>query len=189
MSFTVTFIGAGSIGFTRRLIGDLLTVPEFDGIRIHLQDISKRNLEMVAKLVELDIAANKSQAIVHRIIEQREAVRGARYVFNTARVGGLQAFAHDINIPLSYGVDQCVGDTLCAGGILYGQRGVPMLQGLCADMEAVAEPGCRLFNYANPMAIMTWAGHAYTSIDTTGLCHGVQGGHHLIAQALCFTKR
>jgi len=37
---------------------------------------------------------------------------------NCVRIGGLEAFADDIRIPLKYGVDQCVEDTICAGGIL-----------------------------------------------------------------------
>ena len=105
MTFTVTFIGAGSIGFTRRLIADLLTVPEFNGIRLNLQDISKRNLNMITQLVERDLVANNSKSTVHCYTDQREAVSGSRYVFNTARVGGIKAFADDINIPLSYGID------------------------------------------------------------------------------------
>ena len=56
---------------------------------------------------------------------RRRAFEGARYVINCVRIGGLEAFADDIRIPLKYGVDQCVGDTICAGGILYGQRNDP----------------------------------------------------------------
>jgi len=184
VSFTIAFVGAGSIGFTRKLIGDLLTVPEFDRVELVLQDVSKRNLEMVAELIAKDLAANGSEAKLRTTRDQDEAVAGARYVFNTARVGGLEAFRHDVEIPLRYGVDQCVGDTICAGGIMYGQRGIPMLLGLCRSIEDHAAPGCRLFNYANPMAMMTWAASEATGVDVTGLCHGVQGGHRLISSAL-----
>lgn len=34
MSFKVAFIGAGSVGFTRGLLSDLLTVPEFSNIQV-----------------------------------------------------------------------------------------------------------------------------------------------------------
>ena len=54
--------------------------------------------------------------------DRRRALEGARYVINCVASAGLEAFADDIRIPLQYGVDQCVGDTICAGGILYGQR-------------------------------------------------------------------
>ena len=97
------------------------------------------------------------------------------------RIGGLEAFADDIRIPLKYGVDQCVGDTICAGGIMYGQRGIPATLEFCKDMREVAEPGVRFLNYANPMAMMTWACLDHGGVETIGLCHGVQNGWRQIA--------
>ena len=127
-SFKVAFIGAGSIGFTRKLVGDILTVPEFGGIEISFMDISERNLSMVERLVRRDVEANGRDGVrLAGAPDRREAVSGARYVFCTARIGGLPAFATDIDVPLRYGIDQCVGDTLCAGGIMYGQRGIPVI--------------------------------------------------------------
>ena len=80
------------------------------------------------------------------------------------RVGGLEAYADDIRIPLKYGVDQCVGDTICAGGILYGQRNVPVILDFCRDINEVAERGALFLNYANPMAINTWAAIEYGKV-------------------------
>ena len=184
-SFKVAFIGAGSIGFTRKLVGDILTVPEFSGIDIAFMDISEQNLSMVERLVRRDIEANGRDGVrLTGTLDQREAVSGARYVFCTARIGGLPAFATDIEVPLRYGIDQCVGDTLCAGGIMYGQRGIPVILALCKDIREAADPGCRFFNYSNPMAMLTWAANRYGRVPTVGLCHGVQGGHTQIADAL-----
>jgi alpha-galactosidase len=189
MAFKITFIGAGSIGFTRRLIRDLQTVPEFRDIEICLQDISARNLEMIRKLVAKDLEANQVETRLTATTRQREAIRGAKYIFNTSRVGGLEAFQSDIDIPLKYGIDQCVGDTICAGGIMYGQRGVAMILDLCKDIREVGAPDAWFLNYANPMAMMTWAASQYGGVNTVGLCHGVQGGHHLIANALGAKKQ
>jgi alpha-galactosidase len=202
MAFKIAFIGAGSIGFTRKLIKDILCVPAMQDVEISLMDVDEHNLDMVRQLVERDNRANGLSKIpVHVTTDQREAVRNARYVVNTARVGGLEAFEKDIEIPLAYGVDQCVGDTLSAGGIMYGQRGIPMLLDLCRDVAEVGEkegaqagfrpsphlagrPRPLILNYANPMAMMTWAANAYGGVSTVGLCHGVQGGHHLLSNAL-----
>ena len=185
MSFKIAFIGAGSVGFTRKLIGDLLTVPEFSDVHLALMDISEQNVDMIRQLVERDVEANGLRSVtLTATTDRREALRDARYVFCTFRVGGLEAFRTDIDIPLRYGIDQCVGDTLCAGGIMYAQRGIPAILEICADIEAVAERGCRLFNYANPMAMMTWAAIDHGGVDTVGLCHGVQGGHRQMADAL-----
>lgn len=185
MSFKISFIGAGSIGFTRKLLGDVLAVPEFKNIEISLMDVNKRNLEMVNQLVERDIKANGLTNIsLTATTDRKSSLKNARYVFCTARIGGIDAFESDIEIPLKYNIDQCVGDTLSAGGVMYGQRGVPVILDICRDINEVAEPGCRLFNYANPMAMLTWAANQYGKVETIGLCHGVQGGHRQIAEVL-----
>ena len=189
MSFKIAFIGAGSVGFTRKLVQDILSVPEFQDVAISMMDVSRHNLEMVAQIVERDVKANGlSKVKLSSTTDRKEAVKGARYVLNVARVGGLEAFATDIEIPLKYGIDQCVGDTLCAGGIMYGQRGIPMILELCRDIREHAEQDALLLNYANPMVMMTWAANTYGKVRTVGLCHGVQGGHQQIADVLGLAK-
>ena len=174
MSFKVAFIGAGSIGFTRGLLKDLLSVPEFHNIEVAFTDINERNLSMVTQLCQRDIDANGLDIKIMATTDRREALRDARYVFNVVRIGGLEAFQLDVDIPLKYGVDQCVGDTLCAGGIMYGQRGIPVMLEFCKDIREVAEPGCLLLNYANPNAMITWACNKYGGVNTIGLsrCSG-----------------
>lgn len=184
MPFKVAFIGAGSIGFTRNLLTDLLSVPEFQTIEVAFTDINPRNLEMVTTLCQRDIHANGLDIRILSTLDRREAFRDAKYVINCVRVGMLEGFAMDVEIPLKYGVDQCVGDTLCIGGILYGQRGIPEILAFCKDIREVAAPGCILLNYANPNAMVTWACNKYGNVPTIGLCHGVQGGHALIAKVL-----
>jgi alpha-galactosidase len=184
MPLKVAIIGAGSIGFTRGIVRDLLAVPEFRETEFALTDTSERNLNMVYALLKRDVAAAGLPARLTATLDRREALTGANYVFSVVRVGGLEAFATDIDIPLKYGVDQCVGDTLCAGGIMYGQRNVPVILDFCRDIRDVAADGCLFLNHANPMAINTWAASKYGGARIVGLCHGVQGGHHLIADAL-----
>lgn len=187
--FKAAFIGAGSIGFTRKLVGDLLTVPEFKNINIAFMDINKDNLDRVMTLVKRDLDTNgMTKVSLTSHTDRREALRGADYVFNVVRVGGIDAFSLDIEIPLKYGIDQCVGDTLCAGGIMYGQRGIPVILDICKDIREVSRPDCLFLNYANPNAMMTWAANKYGGVKTVGLCHGVQGGHRQIAMALGIPK-
>ncbi|NLG89650.1 MAG: alpha-glucosidase/alpha-galactosidase [Clostridiaceae bacterium] len=188
MSFKVVFIGAGSIEFTRRLLSDLLSVPEFKDIEIAFTDINERNLEMVTQLCQRDIDENGLNIKIQSITDRRAALKNAKYVFNVVRVGGLDAFKLDIEIPLKYGVDQCVGDTICAGGIMYGQRGIPVVLDFCRDIREVARDDCLLLNYANPNAMITWACNKYGGVNTIGLCHGVQHGHEQIAEVLGLKK-
>ena len=182
--FKAAIIGAGSVGFTMTLISDLLKVPEFAAVEFALTDINAHNLDMIRQIIEKIVAVNKLPAKVTATTDRRAAISGARYIMSCVRVGGLEAFATDVNIPLKYGVDQCVGDTICAGGILYGQRNIPVILDFCKDIRELAEPGALFLNYANPMAMNTWAALKYGGVDTVGLCHGVQHGAHQIAEVL-----
>jgi len=184
MAISIAFIGAGSIGFTRTLVKDLLSVPEFKDIEIRFMDIDQNNLNMVTQLTQRDIDENGFDIKIISTLDRPEALKDADYVINVARIGGLEAFGPDIEIPMKYGVNQCVGDTLCAGGIMYGQRGVAFMLDLCKDIRELCSGKVLMLNYANPNAMMTWAANKYGKVNTIGLCHGVQGGHKLISEAL-----
>ena len=142
MAIKVAFIGAGSVGFTRRLFRDIVAVPELADTHFALTDISKRNLDMVAQLCRKDQRNNKLPCTITATVDRRRAVADADYVINVVRVGGLEAFQLDIDVPLRYGVDQCVGDTLAPGGIMYGQRNIPCILDFCQDIREVARPDC-----------------------------------------------
>ena len=184
MALKIAMIGAGSIGFTRKLMHDILAVPELADTRFALMDISERNLGMVTQLAERDISANGLPATIEATTNQREAISDADYIISVIRQGGLQAFQLDIDIPLKYGVDQCVGDTLSAGGIMYAQRTIPALLGMCKDIRETAKPDALFLNYSNPMAMNVWACNKYGGVRTVGLCHGVQNGHWEITRAI-----
>lgn len=189
MRFKIAFIGAGSVGFTRKLLSDLLTVPEFHDIEVAFTDLNPHNLDMVYRLCRRDIEANGLDIRISCTTDRREAFKNASYVINTVRIGMLEAFEKDIEVALRYGVDQCVGDTLAAGGIMYGQRGIPAILDFCKDIREVAKPGCILLNYANPNAMITWAANKYGGVRTIGLCHGVQHGHQQIAKAFGYAQK
>lgn len=169
-------------------IGSTEPVQELQDIAVSFTDINERNLDMVTQLCQRDIDENNLSIKIRATTDRREALRGAKYIFSVVRIGGLEAFEQDIEIPLKYGVDQCVGDTLSAGGIMYGQRGIAAMMEFCKDIREVAAPDCLLMNYANPMAMMTWACNKYGGVRTIGLCHGVQHGHQQIADVFGLKK-
>ncbi len=184
MSIKIAIIGAGSLTFSTRLLRDVLAVPELRDVEFALHDINPRYMEMVAQLLRRDVRANKLKAKITCSTDPRTAFKNADYILNVARVGGLEAFELDVSIPLKYGIDQCVGDTLCAGGIMYGQRGIAAMLGWCDIIREVAKPDVLLLNYGNPNAMLTWAANAFGGVACVGLCHGVAGGHWQIAKVI-----
>lgn len=177
----ITFIGAGSAVFTRNLSSDILLTPALQDCAITLMDIDATRLDQARQLIQALIDRRGLKATVRATTDRRDAVRNADYVITTFQQGGLDAYRLDIEIPQKYGVEQCVGDTLGPGGVFRALRTIPVLLGLCADMDAVARPGALLLNYVNPMAANCWAVDRATGRPHVGLCHSVQGTSEMLA--------
>ena len=77
MPLKIAMIGAGSIGFTRRLMADLLTVPEFAETTFAFTDLNAHNLDMVKQLAERDIKGNNLPARIEATTDRRAAIADA----------------------------------------------------------------------------------------------------------------
>jgi len=171
---TIAMIGAGSMVFTKNLLGDILSFPELSESTIFLMDINERRLDLVSQLAEKMVKQEKCDVKIVSTTNRKKALDGADYVIITIAVGGLEAYLPDIQIPDKYGVNQNVGDTLGPGGVFRGLRLIPILLDICRDMKELC-PSALLINYSNPMAISCWAMNKATRIKNIGLCHSVQG--------------
>ena len=170
----ITMIGAGSIVFAKRLMCDILSFPELEDSVIAFMDIDREKVDLISRLARKLVAQEGLPARIESTVDRREALGGADYVLTMFRVGGMDAVRPDIEIPLRYGVDQAVGDTIGPGGVFYGLRHIPLVIDICRDIEEQC-PDAVLMNYANPMASLCWAVNAATKVKCVGLCHSVQG--------------
>ena len=59
MAKKIAFIGAGSFGFTRKLVNDLLTFPAFEDATIALMDINPDRLDYIRRAVERIVEVGK----------------------------------------------------------------------------------------------------------------------------------
>jgi len=159
--------------FARNLLCDIFSFPELRDITVMLEDLDERRLDMTYKLARRLVEQEGYPAKIERTTNQKEALKGSDFVIVMFQVGGLEAYDIDKKIPLKYGVDQTVGDTLGPGGTFRGIRSIPALIDICRDMEQVC-PNAILLNYANPMAALMWAVNKATKIQSVGLCHSVQ---------------
>src|ERR1700734_3902257 len=100
MPLKIAMIGAGAVGWTRKLMHDLLKVPEFAQMHFALTDISEHNLSMAYQLCDKDVKANGRPTKVTQTMDRRAALKDADYVICAIRQGGLEAFKTDIDIPL-----------------------------------------------------------------------------------------
>lgn len=169
----IAFLGAGSMTFATKLVGDMLTFPSLEAGEFALMDIDKHRLEQTTRVANAMVEKSDADARIEATTDRQEALDGADYVLNMINVGGTEPFENEIRIPEQYGVEQAIGDTLGPGGIFRGLRTLPTMLDIAHDMEEYC-PDALLLNYTNPMAILCWAMAEATSIETVGLCHSVQ---------------
>lgn len=178
-----TFIGAGSLGFTRNLVRDILTYEAFNDCEIMLMDINEKRLEYSRKGCQKIVDAGHYGATVKATTDRREALKDADGVLITVLQGGVDVWKYDITIPMKYGIDICVGDTRGPSGIFRFLRTAPLLLDIVRDCEELC-PEAVILNYTNPMAMLVSYLQTQTSMKVTGLCHSVQGTAAMLAKWL-----
>ena len=170
----IAFIGAGSVEFTKNLLGDLLTFPELADATIALHDIDAERLDAAAAMARWTSDALGAGATIEAHLDRRAALEGCDHVINMIQVGGHEATLLDFEIPKRFGLRQTIGDTLGIGGIFRALRTIPVMLDIAADMAELC-PDAWLLNYTNPMAMLCWAIYAGSPIHrVVGLCHSVQ---------------
>ncbi len=177
----IAFIGAGSFGFTRTLIRDILTFPLLKDATLALMDIDPERLDFINQAITRIVTEGKYPAKVEATTNRAEALEGADAVIVTILAGGVDVWQHDILIPKKYGVDTNVGDTRGPSGIFRALRTIPVMLGIVRDMEQYC-PGATMLNYTNPMAMLCRAMQRESAIPITGLCHSVQGTAWMLAK-------
>lgn len=179
----ITFLGAGS-GFCPTLCKDVLLIPSADRGEFRLVDIDRQRLSMMLKVIKKLIkeAGREDGWTVTASTDRREVLPGTDYAICCVEVSGTACVAFDNDIPLKYGVDQCIGDTIGPGGLFKGLRTIPVFLDILRDMRELC-PNAIMLNYTNPMSMMILAaGRAVPEIPLVGLCHSVQGTSHLLAR-------
>lgn len=183
----IAIIGAGSMVFSTTLTNDIMQTPGLEGSTVALMDPALAKVQGVEAYVNKIIQKNNLSHKMFATDDRREALADADYVITTFQVGGLDVYQHDYNIPLKYGVDQCIGQCVGPGGVMRGLRTIPVLADLMHDMEDVC-PEALLLNYVNPMCTCSIGMSMSSDIPFVGLCHGIQTTLDLISSYVGVAK-
>ncbi len=177
----IAFIGAGSLGFTRGLVRDLLTFPLMRDATISLLDTDPERLDFAYRACTSIVERGQYPAKVEATQDRAAALQGADAVLCTILCGDVSIWQHDILIPMKYGVNTNVGDTRGPSGIFRALRTIPVMLDICRDIERYC-PDALLLNYTNPMAMLCRAIQRETKVQVSGLCHSVQGTAAMLAE-------
>ncbi|MDP6439089.1 MAG: alpha-galactosidase [Candidatus Brocadiia bacterium] len=176
----IAIIGAGSAIFARTLVRDTLSFPALEDSTIVLVDIDPEPLGYTETVARRMIEQGGYPARLEATTDRRKALEGADFVFVVILVGGRAPIHWEIDIPLKYGVDQCIADTMGPGGIFRAMRTAPALVEIARDMEELC-PNALMLNHTNPMSMVCRAMRKATGTQVVGLCHSVQSAHTELA--------
>lgn len=167
----IVIVGAGSVAFTPALLSGFGTDKRYQGATLGFVDVNEEVLEMVAKFAKRasdELGMNwKIEASTNR----KDVLPGADIVTTSIGVGGLEAWELDVDVPYQFGFYQPVGDTSGPGGLGRALRHIPVLVGIGKDMETLCPDGI-LYNFTNPLTVLTQAVNKLTKTKCIGLCIG-----------------
>ena len=103
MKPTIVIIGAGSVEFTRELLGDILSFPELGSTRVVLHDIDVERLQTAEAIARATARAAGVEPEIVATDDRRRALDGANYVINVIAVGVHEATVRDFEIPHATG--------------------------------------------------------------------------------------
>jgi alpha-galactosidase len=166
----VTIVGGGSSSFVPVLLRRLIQSESLGSGTVTLMDVDEGRLGVMQELGDKLVAGEGSALQVRSTIDQRESLEGADFVIAAISVGGMDAWASDLDIPGRYGLVMHVGDSVGPGGAMRAFRNAPVLAEVARNVAEVA-PDAYVFNYTNPAPTEAMAMRvAAPSVKTYALC-------------------
>ncbi len=184
MSKKIAFIGAGSFGFTYKLVSDILLKEALFDCELSFMDIDKERLDNLKVLLDYHFERISYKKEPMYTLDMEEALKDADFIIHLTKIGGLEASEKDMDIPKKYGLYQTVGDTCGVGGVSRGLRTMVFLEKMLKMIERVSAPGAVVLNYTNPQQINVMAAAKISKVPFIGLCHSVQGTTRQMAKAI-----
>jgi alpha-galactosidase len=167
----VVIIGAGSIAFTPALLAGFSADPRYRGAVLAMVDVNEEALSLVSRYAQRVSEEFDMDWTIEGSTDRRDVLPGAQVVTAAIGVGGLDAWVMDVEIPARYGFIQPVGDTSGPGGLARALRHIPVLVAIGRDMETLC-PDAVLYNFTNPLTVLTQAVSKVTRAKCVGLCIG-----------------
>jgi 6-phospho-beta-glucosidase len=165
----MAYIGGGSTRAPGTMASFVEQGENFADSEVVLIDLDEEHLSLVQTIAQKMARVKGLDLKITTTTNQRRGLQDCDAVLTSFRPGGFEARYLDESIPLKYGV---IGqETQGPGGFFMALRSIHVMKSIIEDMEAVC-PNARLFNYTNPINIVSEAVTHHTSIPTISFCEG-----------------
>ncbi len=177
----VTIIGGGGVRTPLLIYGlaqsqSLLQVSE-----VALFDTDLARVDIMARLGREILRQFSDGFEIRTVPRLEEAARGADFVLNSVRVGGISARARDERIAIEHGL--AGQETTGPGGTAMALRTLPITLAHARMIEDVA-PRAWFINFTNPAGLITQALTQNTALRIIGICDTPTELFHRIAAVL-----
>ena len=177
----LAYIGGGSTRAAGTMASFIQQGENFNGSEVVLVDLNEERLGIVQTLAQKMARARGLDLTIRATTNRRDGLQDCDAVLTSFRPGGFEARYLDESIPLKYGV---IGqETQGPGGFFMALRSIHVMKSIIEDMEAIC-PRARLFNYTNPVNIVSEAVTHHTYIPTISLCEGPINGNREFAEMI-----
>ncbi|MFI3169838.1 MAG: hypothetical protein R3Y06_07840 [Faecalibacterium sp.] len=184
MSKKISFIGAGSFGFTFKLVSDILQKPALQDCELSFMDIDAQRLENLKVLLSYLFEKTGHSKQVEYTLSMEDSLRDASFIVHLTKIGCYDASVVDMEVPQKYGLYQTVGDTCGVAGVSRGLRTGVFLERMLKMIEDVSAKDAIVLNYTNPQQINVMVANRVSKVPFIGLCHSVQGTTKQMANAV-----
>lgn len=165
----LAYIGGGSTRAPGTMASFVEQGENFAGSEVVLIDLDMDLMRLVKTLADKMARARGLDLTITATTDRRSGLQDCDAVLTSFRPGGFEARYLDESIPLKHGV---IGqETQGPGGYFMALRSIHVMKEIVADMEAVC-PKAILFNYTNPINLVSEAVTHHTDIPTISLCEG-----------------
>jgi 6-phospho-beta-glucosidase len=165
----LAYIGGGSTRAPGTVASIIHQGKNFAGSEVVLIDLNEDTLKLVKTIGDKLAKAKGIELKISIATDRKAALEDCDAVLSSFRPGGFEARYIDESIPLKHGV---IGqETQGPGGFFMALRSIHVMQGIIKDMERVC-PKAILFNYTNPINIVSEAVTHHSDIRMYSLCEG-----------------
>lgn len=176
----LTVIGGGG-GRSMFLAKSIAQRAQKLGIReLVFMDIDQNKLQLFGGMAEHVARMLAPDMRLRLTSDARDALQDADYVITTLRVGGDSMRTRDEHLALDLGV---LGqETTGAAGFSFAMRSIPVLSRYCDMVKQYAKPEAKVFNFTNPVGIVSQALRDQGYDFTYGICDAPSGMMHQFAE-------
>ena len=184
----IVFVGAGSVRYTIKLVGDLAKTKELYGSRLVLMDIDEERLKATFTLVKKYLKELKAEYEVEETTSLEKALEGAEFVINTALYrapGHEDGYVHyeimrEVGERHGYyrGIDSQELNMVSDYYTLSNYNHLKMSLDIAKAVEKIS-PDAWILQTANPVFEITQLVKRLTKAKIVGFCHGYAHVFHL----------